>query len=174
MQMTRRKFGALGAASLFAPQAFAQTAIGDFTLTSVSDGELTLPAGMILDPLGADLRGELQTEFGLGDVLTPPCNVTLLQAGDRNILFDVGSGPEFMASAGFLIDALDAQGLVPDDITDIVFTHAHPDHLWGLLDDFDDLLFYNAQYMIGQDEWDYWTNPETVDTIGDERTSNAI
>ena len=172
--MTRRAFGAMGIAGLVAPRAFAQTAIGDFTLTSVSDGNLVLPANMILGGLEADALAAVQAEFGLGDTLTPPCNVTLLQAGDRNVLFDVGAGPEFMSSAGFLLDALDAQGLAPEDITDVVFTHGHPDHLWGLLDDFDDLLFSDAAYMIGQTEWDYWTDPATVDSIGADRTTFAV
>lgn len=174
MKITRRAFMATSAASLLASPAFAQTRIGDMTVSSLSDGNLVLPANMILGELAADRRAALETAFGLTDTLTPPCNVTLLQTGDRNVLFDVGAGPEFMSSAGFLMDALDAQGLTPEDITDVVFTHAHPDHIWGLLDDFDDLLFYNAQYMIGQTEWDYWTDPETVDTIGADRTAFAV
>lgn len=174
MKITRRSFMATGAASLLASPAFAQTRIGDMTISSLSDGNLVLPANMILGDLAADRRAALESAFGFADTLTPPCNVTLLQTGDRNVLFDVGAGPEFMSSAGFLLDALDAQGLSPDDITDVVFTHAHPDHIWGLLDDFDDLLFANAQYMIGQTEWDYWTDPETIDTIGADRTTFAV
>ncbi len=59
---------------------------------------------------------------------------------------------------------------LPMRITHVVFfTHAHPDHLWGVLDDFDDLVFANATYMIGQTEWDYWRDPNTVSTIGEAR-----
>ena len=174
MKLSRRSFFAASTASLFVRPAFAQTAIGEMTLLSLSDGNLTLPADMILGNLTSDKREGLEQTFGFSDPLTPPCNVALLQTQDRNILFDVGAGPEFMSSAGFLLDALDAQGLAPDDITDVVFTHAHPDHIWGLLDDFDDLLFYNANYMIGRAEWDYWTNPNTVDTIGADRTTFAV
>lgn len=174
MHLTRRQFAVMGGASLLTCPAFAQTQVGGFTLTSVSDGSLTLPASMVMDQVPEETLTALREDFGFDDVLTPPCNVTLLQTGARNVLFDVGSGPEFMPSAGFLLDALDAAGLGPDDITDVVFTHAHPDHLWGLLDDFDDLLFQNAQYMIGETEWDYWTDPQTVDTIGEERTTFAV
>ena len=174
MDISRRTLLVSGAASLIASRAVSQTSIGDMTLTSVSDGNLMLPADMIIGGMDAGRRAPLQDAFGLSATLTPPCNVTLLRTVDRNVLFDVGSGPEFMSSAGYLIDALDAEGLAPEDITDVVFTHAHPDHLWGLLDDFDDLLFYNANYMMGQAEWDYWTNPGTVDTIGADRTTFAV
>ncbi len=154
--------------------AFARTTIGDMTLTSLSDGSLTLPAEMVMAPIAETQRAGIMEQFGLGDVLTPPCNITLLQTADRNILVDVGAGPEFMSSAGFLLDALGDVGLGAEDITDIIFTHAHPDHLWGLVDDFDDLLFPNARHMMGQTEWDYWTNPETVDTIDTGRTTFAV
>lgn len=172
--MKKRDFLALSAASLFAPRVFAQTAIGGMTLSSISDGNLTLPANMIFSDMDDGVQAQLSADFDLGDTLTPPCNVTLLQTGDRTILFDVGAGQEFMSSTGTLIDTLADLGVSPDDVTDVVFTHAHPDHLWGLVDDFDDLVFQNAQYMMGQAEWDYWTNPETVDTIGDARTTFAV
>ncbi|MGI9365891.1 MAG: MBL fold metallo-hydrolase, partial [Rhizobiaceae bacterium] len=42
------------------------------------------------------------------------------------------------------------------------------------LDDFDDLLFSNASYMIGKTEWGYWLDPKTVDSIGDARASFAV
>ena len=51
---------------------------------------------------------------------------------------------------------------------------AHPDHIWGLLDDFDEPLFYDATYMMGRAEWDYWWDPDTVNTIGDARAAFAV
>lgn len=179
MTLTRRRFTTLAAAGIvgsFAPlrAGMAQTSLGGFTLTSLSDGELRLPLSMALEYVPQDMRAEVTQQYGFGDTVTPPCNVTLLQTDSRNILFDVGAGPEFMSSAGFLLDALDAAGLTPDDITDVVFTHAHPDHIWGLVDDFDDLLFTNASYMIGQAEWDYWSDPDTVNTIDSGRTTFAV
>lgn len=179
MTLTRRRFTTLAAAGIaggFAPlrAGMAQTSLGGFTLTSLSDGELRLPLSMALEYVPQDMRAQIAQQYGFGETVTPPCNVTLLQTDSRNILFDVGAGPEFMSSAGFLLDALGAAGLTPDDITDVVFTHAHPDHIWGLVDDFDDLLFTNARYMIGQAEWDYWTDPDTVNTIDSGRTTFAV
>jgi len=90
------------------------------------------------------------------------------------VLFDAGSGPAFMPSAGKLWEALDAAGVAPDEVTHVLFTHAHPDHLWGVLDDFDDPVFANAAHMIGQAEHAYWTDPATVETIGEARASFAV
>lgn len=176
--MTRRTCLALTAAAVVLPRAgfsAQRLTLGDAELVTLSDGNLTLPSEFIFGPAPQDALADLTAEMGIDPTapLTPPCNVTLLRQGDRNILFDAGSGPAFQASAGRLIDALDAEGLSPDDITDVIFTHAHPDHLWGVLDDFDEPLFLNAAYKMGLAERDYWMDPETVNTIGEARASFA-
>lgn len=180
MTPTRRQLlGGLGATAIFGVPhmtlAASQIDLGQAKITTVSDGHLVLPKEFLLGDLPAAETTPILEKYGLvGDVMQPPCNVTLLQDGDRTVLFDAGSGSGFMPSAGDLVDTLDALGVAPDDITHVVFTHGHPDHLWGVLDDFDDPVFANASYMIGQREWDYWTDPDTVTTIGDARASFAV
>jgi glyoxylase-like metal-dependent hydrolase (beta-lactamase superfamily II) len=145
------------------------------TLDVVSDGSLTLPSSFIFDTMDPAAVAPIMEAFALSpDTLTPPCNVTLLRYGARTVLFDVGSGSGFMPDAGTLVASLDALSVAPDDITDVIFTHGHPDHLWGLLDDFDDPLFTQASYQMGQTEFDYWMNPNTVSQIGEARASFAV
>ncbi|MDF1620630.1 MBL fold metallo-hydrolase [Pseudothioclava nitratireducens] len=177
MAFTRRTFmrtalatGIAGALPLrgFAAQTMT---LGGATLETVSDGNLVLPMNFVTDHEGAL---EKMASLGVtGDQVTPPCNVTLYRDGTNTVLFDVGAGPDFMPTAGKLLDTLDAMGVSPDEITHVVFTHGHPDHLWGVLDDFDDPLFANATHMMGKDEFDYWINPETVNTIDEGRQSFA-
>lgn len=149
--------------------------LGSAKITTVSDGNLVLPMDFLLGDLPAADAAPVLAQFGIaGDTVEPPCNLTLLQDGDRTVLFDAGSGSGFMPSAGKILEALDAIGVSAGDITHVLFTHAHPDHLWGVLDDFDDPVFGNASYRIGRAEWEYWTDPETVNTIGAERASFAV
>jgi len=179
MPLNRRSFLAstaavplIGALPKFA---VAEMAIGSGTLTTVSDGNLVLPGSFIFGPMPQDELAPILASQGISsDQLTPECNLSLYRDGSNTVLFDAGSGPDFMPSAGTLLDSLDAIDLTPDDITHVVFTHAHPDHIWGLLDDFDDPLFTEATYMMGRDEWDYWWNPETVNTIGEARAAFAV
>jgi glyoxylase-like metal-dependent hydrolase (beta-lactamase superfamily II) len=150
-------------------------ALGAARLTTVSDGSLTLPGSFIFETMPEDALSPILAEFDLSrDTLTPECNLALYQDGTETVLFDVGSGPAFMPTAGKVVDALDAVGVAPEDITQVVFTHGHPDHIWGLLDDFDEPVFSEATYWMGRDEWDYWWNPETVNTIGEARASFAV
>ena len=162
--------------SLAAPKfALAQLSLGSAKLSTVSDGTLVLPGSFIFEPMPQDKLSPLLKDMGVSsERLEPECNVTLFQDGQNTVLFDVGSGPDFMPSAGTLLNSLDAVGVTPEDVTHVVFTHAHPDHIWGLLDDFDDPIFTNATFMMGRSEWDYWWNPKTVDTIGDARVAFAV
>ncbi len=169
---------ALIAGALAPRMVWANTSVtmGNMTIDTLSDGHLVLPRSMTLpdDLPAAELATILEKYNVGGDQFMPDCNVTLIRAGDRVILMDAGAGSEFMPTAGKLLDALSAVDVDPADVTHVVFTHAHPDHLWGVLDDFDDLTFPNATYMMGQTEWDYWTNSNTVDTIDPGRIAFAV
>ena len=175
--LTRRQILAATAAA-FAPRrlwAASTLTLGPVQIDTLSDGNLVLPGDFILGGMPQDEMQAIVAKYGLPtDQLTPPCNVTLLRDGTNTVLFDVGAGPDFQPSAGKLAEALDTIGLTIEDITHVLFTHAHPDHLWGLLDDFDEPLFPNAEYMIGQAEFDYWTDPDTVTTIGEARATFAV
>ncbi len=138
-------------------------------------GHLVLPRDFVLGNLPEAEAGPILTGLGItGNTVMPPCNLTLWQDGARKVLFDAGSGAGFMPRAGKLAGALDAVGVGAEEITHVIFTHAHPDHLWGVLDEFDDPVFANASYMIGQAEWDYWTDPATVESIDAARAAFAV
>src|SRR5262245_19273426 len=59
-----------------------------------------------------------------------------------------------VASRGLILDPLRAAGVAPEDVTDVVFSHHHPDHTINAA------LFQNARY---HDHWaiyenDVWTD----------------
>lgn len=158
-------------------RALAQTSLslGAAEIVSLSDGHLVMPGAFFFQGLPqAEVEAILARHNVPTDQLEPPCNVTLLRDGERVVLFDAGAGPGFMPTAGALPESLDTIGVAPDEITHVVFTHAHPDHLWGVLDDFDEPVFANAEFLMGQTEWDYWRDPATVDSIGQDRAAFAV
>lgn len=177
VELNRRLLLTGAAGALLLPRrafAIGSLSLGSAQIDTLSDGHLTLPAGFILGGAPKDEAAEILTKYGIsGDTFTPDCNVTLYRDGTNTVLFDVGSGPDFMPTAGKLAEALAALDLTAEDITHVVFTHGHPDHLWGLLDEFDEPVFVNAAHLIGQQEFDYWTDPATADSIGQERLAFA-
>lgn len=180
--LTRREalalFGATAAMPLvpgFTNRAVAEIALGAKTITTVSDGNLVLPLDFSFPDVPHDeLVALLEAAGQKTDMLEPDCNVTVLKDGDRVVLFDVGSGPNFMPSAGKILENIDAAGVAPEEVTDVVFTHAHPDHIWGLLDDFDEFVFPEANYFINQVEWDYWRAGDTLEKMPEARKTFVV
>lgn len=149
--------------------------LGSMQVDTLLDGHLTLPADFIFGAMDKAQLAPVLAQHGIAPgPLTPDCNVTLMRDGTNTVLFDTGAGPAFQQTAGKLGNAMDALGIAPDEITHVVFTHCHPDHLWGVLDDFDDLMFPNATHMMGRTEWGYWFDPDTAETIQPERTTMAV
>lgn len=178
MLLTRRKFGLTAGAGLAAAAvpgwASSGVDLGKKRIETLSDGYLNLPSDFVFGGLDDGAVRQVLQQHGMQPgPLKPPLNVTLLRDEDRVILFDAGSGPGFQDSAGNLPAAMDALGITPEEVTHVVFTHCHPDHLWGVLDDFDELLFPQAAWLMGREEWDYWFDPATAGTIGSDRASMA-
>jgi len=149
--------------------------LGGVQIDTLSDGTLVLPGDFILGGMPQDEMAAIVAKYGLPtDQLTPPCNVTLLRDGTHTVLFDLGSGPDFQPSAGKLAEAMEVLGVTAEEVTHVLFTHGHPDHLWGLLDEFDEPVFPAAEFVMGQAEFDYWMDPATVDSIGEARASFAV
>ncbi len=87
----------------------------------------------------------------------------VVRSADRVILVDAGVGPEDRVGknatmpGGRMLDNLQASGTAPGEITDVVFTHLHVDHVgWGAVGD--KIMFPNATYRCHQADWDYFTN----------------
>jgi glyoxylase-like metal-dependent hydrolase (beta-lactamase superfamily II) len=180
----RRVLGAVAAAAAvsglpgrpaLAAPAPVRLALGDAEVTVLSDGGLVLPMGFYLPETPQVEIDALLTPHGLPtDMVRPDCNLTLLRTGDRVVLFDAGAGPLFQETAGKLPESLSAAGVAPDEITDVCFTHAHPDHLWGVIDDFDEPVFPNARFWMNRMEWDFWRAPETLDAMPEARKSFVV
>jgi glyoxylase-like metal-dependent hydrolase (beta-lactamase superfamily II) len=177
-QLSRRAvLTGIGAATLLPPSiAIAAPAhafkLGDFEFTVLSDGHLTVPARFLArNATEAEIKASLGITAGF---VSPPCNVTLVRTPTETILIDVGAGPHFMPGAGKLADNMDAAGIDRKSIRKIVLTHAHPDHLWGVLDDFDDTpLFPNASYLISAAEWNFWTADDVASRLPQDRQNFA-
>lgn len=143
-------------------------------LKTLSDGALTLPTGGLSRTANAEQIKKALTDAGLpADVTRNPLNVSVLIRGDDVILFDCGSGPNFMPGAGKLPDSLSEAGIAPERVKHVIFTHAHPDHLWGALDDFDSPAFPNAAYHMAAAERDFWFSQDVYKNLPEDRHAFA-
>lgn len=100
-----------------------------------------------------------------GESIPSPYIAMLLQKGNRKILIDSGIGfseePIVFKGKSFVLKGrlgqlLAQENISTDDITDVVITHFHPDHIGGVHSSDGKLLFKNATLHIHQTEWDFW------------------
>ncbi|SMD20227.1 MBL fold metallo-hydrolase [Rhizobium sp. RU36D] len=88
----------------------------------------------------------------------------LVNTGADVVLFDTGLGPAARAQGGGrLIEGLAAAGYTPEDVTVVVLTHMHGDHIGGLMEN-GKPTFANARYVTGQAEYDFWVDPARAGT----------
>ncbi len=134
---------------------------GDFDITVISDGFISLPIGIIAPEATPEEQADILRRLGgTGDVAPVNSNIPLIRSGQDLILVDNGSGDKFQASAGRLVANLREAGIDPASVTKIVCTHAHPDHVGGTLGPDGRLSFPNAAYYVAAAEWQFWMDPD--------------
>lgn len=149
--------------------------MGDVKLTILSDGYFSMPT----TGLGVNAEREEVKSFLEAHYLDPEqgyshTNHLLIETGEAKVLVDVGSGNRWFDTTGRLVENLDAAGVGIDEITHVVITHAHPDHIWGIRDDFDEPLFPQAEYIMGEAEHDYWRQDGLVDRVSPEEQQFVV
>ncbi len=133
--------------------ALTRFALGDLEVTVIQDGTTTFdPTIMGINADLADLTALLEANNLPTDQIRSTFNTTLVKAGDQLALLDTGLGAA--QGGGRLLPTLNALGLTPEDITSVIFTHFHPDHIGGGVTN-GALTFPNAVYHFPQAEWDF-------------------
>ncbi|MFK8082385.1 MAG: MBL fold metallo-hydrolase [Granulosicoccus sp.] len=79
---------------------------------------------------------------------------TVVRVGEDVVLFDTG------LNAAGIKAPLASAGISPDDVTIVVITHMHGDHIGGLAGDDGTPTFTNARYITGQVEYDAWAKQD--------------
>lgn len=132
--------------------------IGELSGIALRDGGLEFPNDNKTIGVGKkpeDVAAVL-TAAGLpGDKLNLTISPLLVKAQDRTLLFDTGAGTNFGANAGNLGKSLAEAGIQAQSITDIFISHAHGDHVGGLIDADGALAFPNATIHISAPEWKF-------------------
>ena len=128
--------------------------LGDFEVTSLLAGTRTVeddPQGTFGMNVDAETFRDVSEEnFIPADKTQFFFTPTVVNTGPDLILFDTG-----LNGAG-ITAALAAAGYTPDQVTTVVLTHMHGDHIGGLMTD-GAPTFANASYVTGQVEYDAWS-----------------
>lgn len=146
--------------------------IGDFLVTALSDGVMSASLALLSDIKTADAEN-IQLSTGITEPGDIHINCYLIRGRGRTILVDAGTGGSNNAG-GMLKSSLRAAGVSPDDIDTVLLTHAHPDHIGGLLDDKGLPVYKNAELHLHPLEAGYWWNEEEKERASERVQRNFI
>ncbi|MCF4996837.1 MBL fold metallo-hydrolase [Pseudomonas syringae] len=138
--------------------------IGDIDVLVVSDGVLPLPTSTMSTNAEPATRAAWFKNMYLGpDAFDWALNVLVVRSGEQTILVDAGLGGQFpgFPRAGQFPKRLKAAGIELEDVTDVVITHMHMDHIGGLLvDDVKNRLRPDVRIHVAATEVEFWKSPD--------------
>ncbi len=146
--------------------------IGDITVTAISDGYMPESLGFLSNIDPADAR-RMQESTGARDPTAIHTSGYLLRMKGRTILVDTGTGG-LRHAGGKLRDNLSLAGVAPSDIDAILLTHAHPDHIGGLLNTPDDAGFPNAEIILNESELAFWQDDGNLSRASERARANFL
>ena len=148
---------------------------GEFDIFSIETGVFRLDGGAMFGVVPRNLW-ERTNPPDEKNRIRMGMRTLLIRTGSRNILVDTGVGNKFTEkfrsiygiddSGSSLQDGLARHDLKPGDITDVILTHLHFDHVGGaVVRNGDDLLptFPNAQCFVQRPHWDWAMKPSDRD-----------
>jgi glyoxylase-like metal-dependent hydrolase (beta-lactamase superfamily II) len=133
--------------------------VGALEIQPVHDGWARMPASRLLRFTGGRsdpwlphqdfIAADGGIELSLGGFL--------VRTGDRVVLIDAGVGriDNDTYHGGRFLESLAALGLGPDEVTDVVFTHLHFDHV-GWATQKGTVVFPRATFRCHEADWDHF------------------
>jgi len=131
--------------------------VGDITLTAVNDGFAKRPLeGFVRNAELADVKKAMAQSFLPQDALSITFTTLVLQRGDKLTLIDTGNGDSGAPTSGAWMANFKAAGFDPKNVSTVVFSHFHGDHINGFRLKDGTAVFPNAEVMVPTAEWAYW------------------
>ncbi len=144
--------------------------VGSISIEPVLDGVVRLPATAAYRSMAGtdDAKGSSEGDWAphrgllLEDgMLELALGGFLVRTGDRVVVVDTGVGELERGPfrGGQLLAGLSALGVAPVDVTDVVLTHLHFDHV-GWTTRHGEVVFPNATYRCDVRDWEHFVGPD--------------
>src|SRR5579871_3892981 len=134
----------------------AELTIAGFPAIALFDGTIHMPndgMSFVLKPNEARAAEVLRTQGLPADGFDFSIQTLVVKAAGRALLFDTGAGANLGDTSGYLPASLALAHVQPGKVTDIYISHAHGDHVGGLVTRAGQLAFPNATIHMSRAEW---------------------
>jgi len=139
--------------------------VGDFVVTTLLAGSRQLgePQKTFGMNVSADEFAKTSAESLIAsDAFKAFFTPTIVHTGSDVVLFDTGLGGDVPG----VVTAMQDAGYRPEDVTVLVLTHMHPDHIGGLMMA-GKPTFPNAKIYTGSVEYNFWSKMDAGNRVGD-------
>lgn len=142
--------------------------VGDITVTAINDGFARRPLdGFVRNAELADVKKAMEQAYLPADALSISFTTLAIQSGDKLALIDTGNGDSGAPTSGAWMKNFRAAGLDPKDVSSVVFSHFHGDHINGFRLKDGTALFPNAEVMVPAAEWAFWMDDAKMNAAPD-------
>ncbi|HYZ47519.1 MAG TPA: MBL fold metallo-hydrolase [Sphingomonas sp.] len=147
-----------GAARLAQAPGFYRFRLGDFDIVPLHDGVLSFdrPPGFVRNATDEQVGGAYAAAGMPRDKVTITFTPLAVRTPEGIVLIDSGLGQSGPPGTGALMRNLSAAGLRPEDVSTVIISHFHGDHIGGLVGKDGSLAFPNAELAVPAQEWAYW------------------
>lgn len=136
--------------------------VGSILITALSDGTVPGDTQKLLRGTTPDETDALLRDGFLASPVEVSINNFVFRLNGHLYLVDTGAGQLFGPGyGGRLLENLAANGIRPEDVTDILITHIHTDHTGGLVQN-GKMMFPAATIHVGQPDLTFFLNPENA------------
>ena len=133
--------------------------VGAFACMAINDLARTVPAAGIVTNIPPEEWQRALVAHGYpATESTRYFNCLYLQAGEYQVLVDIGWGKGGERGEGALLERLLAAGIAPADIDVVLLTHLDGDHVGGITTPDGQFAFPNADYVVSEEAWEVWTD----------------
>ncbi|MFY8038078.1 MAG: MBL fold metallo-hydrolase [Bosea sp. (in: a-proteobacteria)] len=130
---------------------------GDMTVTAINDGFAQRPLeGFIRNAELSAVQAAMGAAFLSTNALSISFTTLVVQDGAQVTLLDTGNGDSGAPTSGVWMRNFRAAGFTPEQVTRVVFSHFHGDHINGLRLKDGTLTFPNAELIVPAPEWAFW------------------
>jgi glyoxylase-like metal-dependent hydrolase (beta-lactamase superfamily II) len=158
------------------PLGFVRYQVGGAEVTALYDGiwEKAHDPAFIANASVEDVK-QAMVKAGLpADFVSIPFTVVVVKNTGKTILCDSGTGGQVQPTAGKMMANMKAAGIDPAKIDTILISHCHPDHIFGLMEkDTNKPVFPDAEIVISDVEYKFWTDPAVIDRLPEARKGLA-